>query len=113
MSRRISEVLADMNYGETDQMIGERFAEVVQAVEEHGKTGEIKIIISVKREGAMAITTVKCETKSPQPPIAGSMFYFGEDGALVREDPKQMPLRGLEPPKLRTVSFPVAETPDE
>lgn len=99
----LTELLTDLDYGKVHQRLSEELSELVGAVEEFGKPGEMMIKLKVRPEGQMALVSVESTVKAPKEPFNASMFYYGENGSLHREDPRQMNLRGLEPPKLASV----------
>lgn len=104
-----SEFVTDLDHGRIDQLATERLAEVVRAVEETGKVGELVIRFAVKLEGKMAVVGCEIKSKVPEHPLHGTLFYVGGNGELLRDDPRQMPLKGLEAPRMRSVSFPIGE----
>lgn len=98
-----AEFITDLANGKVSQKLTEKIAEVAAAVEETGKVGEINIKIQIKKEGTVAVVGTEIKTKIPEHPIHGTLFHFGENGTLLREDPKQMTLKNLDPKPLRAV----------
>lgn len=90
-------VVTDLADGTVNQRLSEKLAELVMAVEETGKSGTMTVKIGVKKEGTMAIVGVECTTKIPEHPMHGTLFHLGRAGALLRDDPRQLPLRNLSP----------------
>ena len=99
----LCDLITDLDYGQVHQELSRELSELIAAVEEHGKAGSMTLTINVRPEGQMALVQVASSVKAPKKPYNASMFYYGESGSLHREDPRQMSLRGLEPPKLATV----------
>ena len=106
--------LTDIDYGSANQRITEKLAELVEAVEEVDKVGSITIKITVKKENNVAIVSLACSANIPEHPINGSLFFFGANGCLLREDPRQLKLKNLDKPGLKTVAnFPLGDPPKE
>jgi hypothetical protein len=97
----------DLDYGNVNARLGEQLSKLVAAVNEVGKQGTLTLKIIVKKDSSCALVSAECTTKIPEHPLNGSMFFFGEDGnSLHREDPRQLKLKNLDKPALRTVDFP-------
>ncbi len=101
--------VTDLHYGEINQKLTDRLAEVVRAVENTGRSGELTVKFSVKKEGEMAIIGVDIKAKAPEHPLHGTLFYMGGNGELLREDPRQLTLKNLDKPPMKTVAFPIAD----
>lgn len=97
-----SEFITDLVNGEVNQKLTTDLAKVVEAVQETGLVGELVVKCIVKKENDRAIVAVEIKKKVPEHQPHGTLFYFG-NGGLVRDDPRQMKLKGLEAPKLKTV----------
>ncbi len=69
---------------------GEQFADVVKAVEAHGKAGSLTLKINLKPSAAGALA-VKSEVKIVKPKglPAESLLWPTPEGNLVAEDPRQ------------------------
>lgn len=106
-----SEFIAELNGGVANAQLTAKLAKVVAAVEEIGKSGSLTVTFNVKKEGAMAIVGVEAKAKVPEHPINGSLYFFGANGVLCRDDPRQLKLKNLDAPKrnLKTVSFPTGD----
>lgn len=105
-----SAFIAEFNYGEINDKITQKLAELVQAVEDVGKSGTLTLKLTIKKDNAVALVGVEVSAKVPEHPLNGSMFFFGENGSLLREDPRQLKLKNIDKPpaKLKTVAFPTA-----
>lgn len=90
-ARDFSEFITDLDHGQINQALSDKLAEVVAAVADTGKDGELTIKLTIKREGKMATVGCTAKTKVPEHALHGTLFYFGQSG-LVRDDPKQISL---------------------
>lgn len=102
--------ITDIDYGKVNAKLGEKLSQLIAAVNEVGKAGTLTLKLNVKKENSVAIVTAECVTKIPEHPLNGSMFFFGEDGqSLHREDPRQLSLKDIDKPTLKTVEFPTGD----
>lgn len=99
-----SEFITELSHGQVEQRLTEELAELTTAVEETGKVGTLTIKIHIKKEGSVAAVACESDMKKPKHPIHGSILHFGQNGALLREDPRQMKLKNLDPPKVRVLN---------
>jgi hypothetical protein len=77
---------------------GEKLAEVVAAVIEHGKKGSLTLTINVepqKGDGNLVIVTDEVKAKVPKAPSPASAFFSDDHGNLSRRDPRQPEITGL------------------
>jgi hypothetical protein len=88
--------LVQTNKGRTHDELSARFAELVRAVRETGKTGVLQLRIEVKpvkgTDGEQVVITDSITAKTPQLDRPASMFFTTDDGGLSRNDPKQAEL---------------------
>lgn len=98
-----AEFITDLAHGDINQKLTEALAQITTAVEDTGKVGELTLKLHVKKEAKMAAVSVDFKVKVPSHPLRGTLFYIGANGELLREDPRQMSLKGLDKPKLKTV----------
>lgn len=98
-----AEFVTDLAHGSINQKLTMALAQVTNAVEDTGKAGELTLKLQIKKEGKMAAVVVDIRKKVPEHPLHGTLFYIGANGELLREDPRQMRLKGLEKPTLKTV----------
>lgn len=98
-----AEVITDLDHGRVNAELGRKLAKIVEAVEKTGKEGKLTLQIKVKKEGEMCMVHVEATSKRPEHPMMPSLFFFGEDGRITREDPRQLTLREIQSPKLRTL----------
>lgn len=97
--RPFSDWLRELAKGRVHEEATARLAELVAAIQETGKPGEITIKIRIKPQPKMDGRAVLAEgtvtAKTPSPDAATSLFFV--DGSrLVRNDPEQLPLTGLQ-----------------
>lgn len=84
-------LLSEHNKG---RMVGElsgHLEEVVRAVRETGKSGEVKLTIKVKKEGREAMSVMmEAAPKIPQEDREASLFFANEEGMLSRTPFEQL-----------------------
>lgn len=91
--------LRELSKGRVHDQATDRLAELVTAIQETGKKGELTIKITVKPQPKMDGRAVLAEgavtAKIPTADPASSLFFV--DGAsLVRNDPEQQQITGLQ-----------------
>lgn len=104
MALPIIETLARLENGTMLHDLGDKMAELVQAVDRTGKAGKIVITLSVRK--ATSSTQAVCgkvDLKAPKEPMLETLLYPTPEGNLLAEDPRQGAL------PLRTVKVPSAE----
>jgi hypothetical protein len=90
--RPFTDVLRDIRKGKVVDRLGEEMAEIVQAVLDTNKGGELTLKLSVKPQGKgdnAVIVSAKISTKVPQVDLPDALFFADLDGDLLREDPTQ------------------------
>ncbi len=88
----ITDVLRDIRRGKVVDRATEMLAEVVRAVDETGKAGELTIKLSIKPEkggGVIKTISAKVTAKRPEGDLPEGIFYSDRDGDLHRTDPAQ------------------------
>lgn len=103
-------MLQQLNSGQVYQDLGDKLTELVLAVQETRKVGELNLQLKIKPNGeygVMIADTVKY--KVPERPRGETLFFVNSAGNLMRNDPRQeqLPLRRIEAgmaTPLRTVS---------
>jgi hypothetical protein len=79
--------------GATNLELSDALNEVVAAVSELGKKGEIVLKITVKPGGDGMVTVEdEIKLKAPEPDRSASLYFIDEDANLHREDPRQTKL---------------------
>lgn len=94
--RTISDILAELDEGQTAERATALLAEVVQAVMETGKKGRLTISLAVSKQNKMAMLKADIKATKPEPATEASMFFVDDEGALRRDDPRQQKLRNVE-----------------
>lgn len=90
--RPITDVLRDMRKGRVVEAASEELAEVVRAVLDTNKPGELVIKLTVKPQGKgdnAVIVSAKLTAKLPQSDLPDALFFADLDGDLLRDDPTQ------------------------
>ncbi|OGS99807.1 MAG: hypothetical protein A3K04_02365 [Gallionellales bacterium RBG_16_56_9] len=93
-ARPITDTLRHIGSGTFIDQVSDKMVELVNAVAESGKSGELTLKISVKkatRGGAMHITGRVKLTKPAEEPLEALLFAT-PDGNLVADDPNQKSL---------------------
>jgi hypothetical protein len=90
--RPITDVLRDYRKGKAVDLASARLAELVQAVDETNKVGEITIKIKVKPQkggGSEKTLAIDVKSKIPEVDLPEAIFFSDGDGDLHRTDPAQ------------------------
>lgn len=90
--RLITDILRDIRKGRAVDLASQRMAEIVQAVDETGKTGVLAITLTVKPEkggGSQKSIQVGVKAKIPEVDLPEGIFFSDEEGDLHRTDPAQ------------------------
>lgn len=88
----ITDILREARKGVVAVRASDLLAEVVRAVDETGKAGEVVIKIKVKPErggGSAKELSFEVKSKRPEQDMPAAMFYSDGDGDLHRSDPTQ------------------------
>lgn len=99
MARPFADILRELGNGTTYDDLTAKLAEVVEAVTETRKIGEISIKLRVKPNGDSGVIVadeIKC--KIPEAARGDTVFFVTSGGSLVRQDPRQqnLPLRRVD-----------------
>lgn len=92
MTRLITDVLRDIRKGRVVDDASDKLAEVVRAVLDTEKPGEVIIKLKITPQGKgdnALIVSSKVEAKIPQPDLPDAIFFADTDGDLLRDDPTQ------------------------
>jgi len=98
MARPFADILRELGGGNTYDELTARLAEVVDAVTQTHKMGEISIKLKVKPNGDSGVIVAdEIKSKVPEPPRGDTVFFVTAGGSLVRQDPRQqdLPLRSV------------------
>lgn len=90
--RLITDVLREIRKGRAVDQASRELAEVVRAVDETGKPGQVTIILTVKPEkggGSQKTIIAAVKSKKPTGDIPEAVFFSDPDGDLHRSDPTQ------------------------
>lgn len=90
--RPITDILREIRKGRAVDLASQRFAELIQAVDETGKPGELTITLKVKPEkggGSQKTIIPVVKVKVPEVDLAEGVFFSDENGDVHRTDPKQ------------------------
>lgn len=90
--RPITDVLREVRQGRAVVLASQLLADVVQAVDQTGKAGEVTIKIKVKPEkggGSQKTLAVEVKAKKPELDIPEAVFFSDAGGDLHRADPNQ------------------------
>lgn len=88
----ITDVLREIRRGIAVEQATRLLGEIVRAVDETGKAGELTLTIKVKPDkggGAGKGISVQVKAKKPEPDIPEAIFFSDQDGDLHRVDPAQ------------------------
>lgn len=99
--------LIEQRAGVTHAELTEAMAQVVAAVLEHGKVGELRLSLKVKRVGERMVEVADTiVVKVPQGEREGSLFFTDLAAGLHRNDPRQpeLPLREVPRPDIKEAS---------
>lgn len=98
-----AQFITDLDHGKINQKLTDAMAKVADAVAETSLVGKLTVELTIRKEGAMATVAVVIKEKIPKYPLHSTLFHFGANGELLRDDPRQMKLKNLATPKPRIV----------
>lgn len=104
-----STVIEELAHGEINRQASEQLAEVVERVRETGKAGRVTLVLSVYKEGPMCVLDAEIKSVKPQVGAPSTMFFFGPDGEILRDDPRQLEIKSIYAPQPVTVIDPDKE----
>lgn len=93
-----SSVLEELAHGDVNRQASDQLGEVVRAVEATGKKGRIVVVIDVTKEGSKCVLDASIKTTKPQTGAPATMFFFGKDGEILRDDPRQLDMKSIYAP---------------
>lgn len=85
-----AELIANMSNGAANRQITDALRDVVKAVEETGKAGDVVIKLTIKHEKARALIVLDVKNKIPREAVLIPPYYYGVNGELLEEDPRQV-----------------------
>lgn len=96
MKKPFNIFLPDIRFGEAVRELTEKMTELVEAVGNTNKGGQLTLTIKLKPGGGGAIEiTDEIRAKIPELPRGTSLFFATPEGNLERNDPRQAELDGL------------------
>lgn len=103
--RPFADWMHEQRGGLTHAELSEAFQELIRAVSEEGKAGQLTFTVKVKpaskgQTGGPLLVTDDIKVKAPQPERAESIFFVDRDNNLRRDNPAQprLPLKEVPPP---------------
>lgn len=99
MARPFADILRELGGGGVYDDLTAGLAEIVAAVQETRKVGELSIKLKIKPNGENSVmVSEEIKTKVPQATRGDTLFFTTSSGSLVRQDPRQqdLPLRRVE-----------------
>lgn len=89
----LTDVIGNLEGGRTLERLNDKLVDVVTAVLQHRKEGEISISLKIKPNGETAVSvTTTVKVKTPEAATAVTTFFADEHGNLLRRDPRQRTL---------------------
>ncbi len=91
-----ADVLGNLEGGVTFNQINDQLQELVLAVTQHRKAGEMTVTLKVAPNGETAVSVIAAfKAKVPEASRGTSVFFVDGGGNLLRRDPRQpeLPLR--------------------
>ncbi len=81
--------LQSIRDGQLLELLTGKLSDIVEAVEETGKAGQLVLTMKIKPNGEGAVT-INSDVKAKVPePAVGDAIFFVSDGNLVRRNPRQ------------------------
>lgn len=96
MSRPFADVVRELAGGTVYEDLTTQLGEVVTAVLDTGKVGELSLKLSIKPNGEGSVRVLSdIKQKVPAPTRGETLFFATTTGSLIRNDPRQpeLPLR--------------------
>lgn len=94
MARAFADVVRELSSGQVYDDLTTKLGEVVTAVLETRKAGELGIKLSIKPNGDGSVRVIAdVKQKVPEPPRGETLFFATSSGSLVRNDPRQTELQ--------------------
>jgi hypothetical protein len=95
-ARPFTDVLRDARYGELHEELTNQLNELVKAVGDTNKAGQLTLTIKFKPSSGGAIEMFdEVKLKKPELPKGSSIFFATVENNLVRNNPRQPELTGL------------------
>lgn len=84
-------LLESANYGQLKERVDKKLRELIEAIEQTGKGGEITLKVAIKPQrstGAVEVTG-DVTIKKPEPPQRASLYFITPEYNLSRHDQQQ------------------------
>lgn len=93
--KSITDVMGEAENGQFITDLTDELYDVVKAVMEQRKPGTISINLAFIPTGRSVAVAASFKGKKPEEPRPSTTFFVSDDGALMRDDPRQpkLPLR--------------------
>jgi len=82
--------LEDHRNGRASIELAEELATVLQAVQDTGKKGQLKLILEIDPKGRTIVVTDRVETTVPKHDREAAVYFVSGSGSPVKHDPNQM-----------------------
>ena len=90
MSRPIADVIKELSSGQVYDDLTTKLGEIVTAVLETRKQGELSVKLTVKPNGDGSVrVNADVKQKVPEPARGETLFFATSSGSLIRNDPRQ------------------------
>lgn len=106
-TKTFPEIIRELDRGRLQSELEEKLTDVVEAVLESGKAGNLKLEIRVKKAGGgdsnQLLLDAKVTTKEPQVEKPTTLYFADGENHLMRRDPRQfeMELKAVQPQSIR------------
>lgn len=96
MPRPFTQVLAQLRFGELDEELTTKLAQLTLACAERGRSGTLQLTIHLKpgKAGQMEIVD-EVRVKAPEAARGATLMFATPEGSLQRTDPRQLSLDGV------------------
>lgn len=93
-----ADLIAEIDGGRLRQVLDEQLEHVINSVELHPEqSGQLVLRLDIETKNNRVVVAPKVTYKAPTDQASPSLFFFDGKGSLTRKDPRQLPLRMLEP----------------
>lgn len=93
--RPFAAFLQELRGGRAHAELGAALSELVQAVEEHGEKGTLRLELTIKPEHGQMLVTDHVVVKAPSGKAPTSIWFADDAGNLLRDHPTQQSFDGL------------------
>ena len=89
----VSELIESISGGEFNATASKKLAQLIEACEATGGSGQLVITLKVKKENRMLVIRPTFKGTLPELAVDSDMFYVDEHSRLTKNDPKQMRIK--------------------